>query len=169
MKDISEVIDGVEQEVRRARNIWGREFDEQNTLNDWAAHTNHYLAKALAIGTPREAVIDGLRKAAGLVVSALWHAENDCLARRHYDSMHVGQADVVSLPTTPGHFYVPGTTIEIIHSFDFHEMVESKKFTVRQIMSLDFDSDIYALTDAQGQTKRYKVSASVPQRTKNIR
>ena len=76
-----EVLD----EVNRARHMWGVAFDSQNTLNDWAAYINIYLGKATSMGASRETVIKDLRKAAGLAVSALYCAENDLLAPRHYD------------------------------------------------------------------------------------
>lgn len=85
MKSIGEVADEVVSEVIRARAMWGTEFDEKNTLNDWVAFVNIYLANASKMGATSDEVKKGLRKAAGLVLSALYMAENDILAPRHYD------------------------------------------------------------------------------------
>ena len=88
-KSFVDVNCGVLDEVNRARHMWGvaedGSFDNQNTLNDWAAYINIYLGKATSMGASRETVIKDLRKAAGLAVSALYYAENDLLAPRHYD------------------------------------------------------------------------------------
>lgn len=82
---LEELSDNVLQEVLRARKQWGTEFDLKNTLNDWAAYTIIYLASATKMGASKAEVITDLRKAAGLVLSALFHAKNDLLAPRHYD------------------------------------------------------------------------------------
>lgn len=84
-KTLSDVAVDVMNEVDRAREMWGTTFDDKNTLNDWIAYTNIYLANASTMGASPETVKRGLRKAAGLVLSALYQAENDLLAPRHYD------------------------------------------------------------------------------------
>jgi hypothetical protein len=80
-----EVLAQVVQEVQRAREMWGTRFDEKNTLNDWIAYVSIYLGRAAVMGTPKEEVKKNIRKAAALVFSALYWAENDSLAPRHYD------------------------------------------------------------------------------------
>jgi hypothetical protein len=92
--DIQAIANNVGSEVLRAREQWGVDFDSKNTLNDWVVYVNIYLAKATAMGASEEEVKKGLRKAAGLVFSALYHAENGGFAPRHYD----GQARPQSLP-----------------------------------------------------------------------
>ena len=94
MKTIQEVAENTVREVLRAREQWGTTFDKKNTLNDWAAYVNIYLGKATSMGASAEEVKKQLRKAAGLVLSALYHAENGILAPRHYD----GQPRPSSLP-----------------------------------------------------------------------
>lgn len=95
MKSIQEVAVNVMDESIRAREMWGAAFDEKNTLNDWAAYVNIYLGKATSMGATPEEVKRGLRKAAGLVLSALCQAENGGFAPRHYDN---GQPRPASLP-----------------------------------------------------------------------
>jgi len=91
---LEELSENVLQEVLRARQQWGTDFDLKNTLNDWAAYTNIYVASATKMGASKAEVVTDLRKAAGLLLSALYHAKNDLLAPRHYD----GQARPESLP-----------------------------------------------------------------------
>jgi hypothetical protein len=85
-KTIEQLNDSVLQEVLRARKQWGMQFDLKNTLNDWASYVNIYMSKATTMGASQSEVITNLRKATGLALSALYHAENDLLAPRHYDS-----------------------------------------------------------------------------------
>lgn len=85
MKTLEEIAELTVEEVKRAREMWGIAFDEKNTLNDWITYVNIYLSKAASMGIPAEEVKKNVRKAAGLVLSALYHAENDILAQRHYD------------------------------------------------------------------------------------
>jgi hypothetical protein len=85
-KTIEELSSEVLKEVLRARQQWGTAFDEKNTLNDWAAYINIYLGQATTMEVSDEDVRTNLRKAAGLALSALYHAENNSLAPRHYDS-----------------------------------------------------------------------------------
>lgn len=94
MKTIQAVTGEVLLEVMRAHEQWGTKFDEKNTLNDWIAYINIYLGKASSMGASKETVKKELRKAAGLAMSALFHAENESLAPRHYD----GQLRPESLP-----------------------------------------------------------------------
>ena len=94
IKSIMEVSADVVNEVNRARAMWGTTSDDKNTLNDWIAYSNIYLAHASDMGATPAEVTKGLRKAAGLVLSALYQAENGLLAPRHYD----GQARPESLP-----------------------------------------------------------------------
>lgn len=91
---IEELGRDVVDEVSRAREMWGTDFDLKNTLNDWSSYVANYFAAASKMGASREDVIANIRKAAGLALSALYHAENDLLAPRHYD----GQTRPESLP-----------------------------------------------------------------------
>jgi hypothetical protein len=94
LKTLEELGNNVVSEVLRARKQWGTEFDLKNTLNDWIVYINHYLSKSSVMGTQQEDTVTNLRKATGLALSALYHAENDLLAPRHYD----GQKRPDSLP-----------------------------------------------------------------------
>ena len=85
-KSLIELGQNVVEEVVRARKQWGTEFDLKNTLNDWTAYIVSYTSAAAKMGASKDDVVKNLRKAAGLALSALYHAENDLLAPRHYDS-----------------------------------------------------------------------------------
>lgn len=91
---IEQIADDAVKEVLRARKQWGTAFDEKNTLNDWTTYIGIYTGKAASMGISKDEVVTNLRKAAGLVLSALYHAQNDKLAPRHYD----GQPRPESLP-----------------------------------------------------------------------
>lgn len=93
-KTIEDLGVDVVQEVLRARKQWGTQFDLKNTLNDWMAYVQIYMGQAAKMGASKDDVTTNLRKAAGLVLSTLYHAENDLLAPRHYD----GQQRPKSLP-----------------------------------------------------------------------
>lgn len=82
---MKEILDEVAAEREYALKKWGEEFDDKNTLNDWAVYINIYLSKALAMGASKEDVEKNLTKALGLVVSALIRVKEDTLAPRHYD------------------------------------------------------------------------------------
>ena len=85
-KTVEELGQTVVEEVNRARRQWGTEFDLKNTLNDWVTYTGSYMSAAAKMGASRDDVVTNLRKAAGLALSALYHAENDLLAPRHYEN-----------------------------------------------------------------------------------
>jgi hypothetical protein len=67
---------------------WGTEFDDKNTLNDWAAYINVYLTRALCmenVGKPENQRI-AMVKVAALSVAALEAFDrNGKFAPRHYD------------------------------------------------------------------------------------
>ena len=93
-KTIDELANDVAREVHRARVQWGIDFDMKNTLNDWTTYIGIYTGQAAKMGASKDEVVTNLRKAAGLALLALFHAENDILAPRHYD----GQPRPESLP-----------------------------------------------------------------------
>lgn len=85
MKTFEDIAQEILRESVRAAAMWPVSFDRNNTLNDWVTYIGIYTGKAASMGNTREDVIRGLRKAAGLCLSALYHAENDLLAPRHYE------------------------------------------------------------------------------------
>ncbi len=71
---------------RQDLKTWGTAFDDSNTINDWAAYTNIYLARATSMkATPAEQRT-GILKAAAILVAALQAFDsNEGFLPRHYD------------------------------------------------------------------------------------
>lgn len=86
---IEQISEDVTNESRQARVRWGTAFDNKNTINDWVTYVSIYTSRAAAMGVPKAEVVSNLRKAGGLIMSALFYAENDLLAPRHYDEQPV--------------------------------------------------------------------------------
>lgn len=80
-----EIFAQVEAELDYARNKWGSDFDDKNTLNDWAAYTINYLGQALRMDADKDKQEVALLKTIGLLVNALARVKNDDVAKRHYD------------------------------------------------------------------------------------
>jgi len=90
----AEVLNLVRLEMERAETQWGHEFDNRNSLNDWAACMVIYLGKALEMGATPETVMKNLHKAAGITLATIVQYESAGIAARHYD----GQDRPQSLP-----------------------------------------------------------------------
>lgn len=60
----------VQEEVARQLELWGVDFDDKNTANDWVAYICRYVSKAGVNDTP-EQFKTNLIKAAALCVSAM--------------------------------------------------------------------------------------------------
>ncbi len=91
---IQKILDDIGLEVIRAKEQWGEDFDRKNTQNDWNTYVNIYLSKAAAMGASFEEVETNLRKAAGLLISAIDAHQSGGFAPRHYE----GQTRPASLP-----------------------------------------------------------------------
>jgi len=82
----------LEAEVKQQLRLWGTEFDDKNTANDWVAYICRYVAEGAYGGrqnkyTP-ERFKEHLIKAASLCISAIITIERnkDC-APRHYEGL----------------------------------------------------------------------------------
>lgn len=66
---------------------WGNEFDDKNTINDWATYINNYTSHFTAMNaTPKEKE-RALIKIAALTVAAFESAyRNKGFPKRHYDN-----------------------------------------------------------------------------------
>lgn len=65
---------------------WSTEFDDANTLNDWASYFAQYTARATKMGTPSAEQRKAVVKVAALAVAALEAFDrNGGFAPRHYD------------------------------------------------------------------------------------
>lgn len=90
--NVSRIVDEIESEVIRQLELWGTEFDDKNTANDWSAYVTNYVAKATYSGRQEEyspeKFKENMKKAAAICVSAIAAIERngDC-APRHYEDL----------------------------------------------------------------------------------
>lgn len=86
------VLDEVFSERMRQMRLWGNEFDDKNTANDWASYITNYVATGAYAGrqekyTPKK-FRECLKKAATLCIAAMEAIDRngDC-APRHYEGL----------------------------------------------------------------------------------
>lgn len=84
--------DDVVAEVERQQKMWGTEFDDLNTANDWCAYICRYVSDGVYVGsegkdlTPKR-FFETMKKVIAMAVSAILAAEraNGLPAARHYE------------------------------------------------------------------------------------
>jgi hypothetical protein len=87
-----EAMQSIIDEYYRAVEMWGTEFDDKNTANDWAAYICRYVADGAYSGRQNqyspERFYENLAKAAGLCLAAMAAIKRngDC-APRHYEGL----------------------------------------------------------------------------------
>ena len=92
LERLVKTTDDIHQEVLRQVELWGTEFDDKNTANDWVSYILYYLGQASYSGRKEqynpEKFKENMRKAAALCVSAIVAVERngDC-APRHYEDL----------------------------------------------------------------------------------
>jgi len=107
-----EIFQEIEIERRRQDELWGPDFDDQNTVNDWVTYIGIYLSRAASMDRATKildmgAVSRNLLKAITIGVAALETIKrNGILALRHYDRVDYhpqpeGEPDVND-PNWPG-------------------------------------------------------------------
>jgi hypothetical protein len=82
---LNAVLYDVEREVARAKATWGEEFDRRNTLNDWVTYAISFAADATKSDMSTKDQEVNLRKAAGLLVSAITMLRTTGFAPRHFE------------------------------------------------------------------------------------
>lgn len=91
-EEIIATVEDVEGEAFRQLKLWGTEFDDKNTANDWVAFICNFVASGAYVGrqekyTP-EKFQKHLKKAAALCISAIVTiARNGDCAPRHYEDL----------------------------------------------------------------------------------
>jgi len=91
-EQINDAVIGIVNEVKRQLELWGTDFDDKNTANDWAAYIIAYIGKATYTGRDEvyspEKFITNMKKAASLCLSAIFAVKRngDC-APRHYEKL----------------------------------------------------------------------------------
>lgn len=72
---------------------WDTDFDDTNTIHDWASYMNRYLTFASANGTDPAAVRENLVKVGALAVAAIEAVDrNGGMVGRHYDEPNIAEA-----------------------------------------------------------------------------
>jgi len=85
-EDLAPIFQAIDKENCYACDKWGTDFDDHNTINDWAAYVNIYLAHATTLRATVEQQKSGVIKAGNLCIGALLAlARNGKFADRHYD------------------------------------------------------------------------------------
>ena len=86
------LITEIAEERARQVKLWGNDFDDKNTANDWVAYVCNYVAAGAYVGrqekyTPKR-FREHLAKAAGLCISAMLAIDRngDCTPR-HYENL----------------------------------------------------------------------------------
>ncbi len=87
---MEEILQAIKKERERQDRLWGVEFDDKNTPNDWATYIMRYVSEAVYDGRDQAFTVEGFRenlmKAATIVVAAIEAVDrNGHLAKRHYD------------------------------------------------------------------------------------
>ena len=86
LTNVRAIFQDIEKELEYARDKWGTEFDDKNTLNDWLTYATMYATDAAKMSTPSHRVRPLLIKAAGLLISAIDRLDvNGKFAPRHYE------------------------------------------------------------------------------------
>lgn len=91
---MARILSDIVKEIERAKQQWGEDFDLKNTQNDWEHYIVKYVSKAGEMGATFEEVETNLRKAAGLIITAIDMHQRTGFAPRHYE----GQTRPASLP-----------------------------------------------------------------------
>ena len=94
------VIHEIMEERRRQIMLWGNNFDDKNTANDWASYILNYVAKAVYSGrqesyTPEKFRLN-MKKAAALCIAAIETVDRngDCAPRHYEDLPRSGAKDI---------------------------------------------------------------------------
>ena len=88
-KQFESIVAEIKAEKEYAENLWGTEFDDKNTANDWASYLMIYAGRAVEMDRTR--LFNPIRfrtdmlKVAGLAISAIQTLDRNGIAKRHYD------------------------------------------------------------------------------------
>lgn len=85
-EEIADLLLALDKEHCYSCSKWGHDFDDQNTINDWVAFVNQYLALATPIMATDNQIKAGFTKAMNLCLNALAALKrNGKFPGRHYD------------------------------------------------------------------------------------
>ena len=98
--EVRKIIDYIRNEFTRQLSLWGTDFDDKNTANDWAAYISRYVNEGAYSGrqekyTPKR-FREHLIKAATLCVAAVAAIDRngDCAPRHYEDLPRAGAKDI---------------------------------------------------------------------------
>jgi hypothetical protein len=82
-----EIFTAIAAERNYQDSVWGTDFDDKNTPNDWVSYFPKYIARACTVEVTTQDFRSAMIKTAALAVAALEALErNDGeLIKRHYD------------------------------------------------------------------------------------
>ena len=79
------ILTEIDVERSRQDELWGHEFDDKNTINDFGSYITRYVSEATFADSP-ERQREQLIKVAALSIATLEAFDrNNGFARRHYD------------------------------------------------------------------------------------
>ena len=96
---MSLITEIAEERVRQVK-LWGNDFDNKNTANDWAAYICNYVTSGAYAGREAKYTPEGFRtcllKAATLCVAAVEAIDRngDCAPRHYEDLPRAGAKDI---------------------------------------------------------------------------
>jgi hypothetical protein len=81
------IIDEIRQERKVQDTQWGHDFDDKNTLSDWVATVNQYMAKASGVDVDPDLQRKYVLQAGAIIVAALESFDrNNGFAPRHHET-----------------------------------------------------------------------------------
>lgn len=91
-KAVAQVIESADEDLLRAIDLWGIDFDDKNTANDWVAFITYYASTGAYSGRQEKYTPENFRKclskAAGLCLAAMLAIDrNGNCAPRHYENL----------------------------------------------------------------------------------
>jgi hypothetical protein len=84
--NLDEIFTAITAERNYQDQMWGTEFDDKNTPNDWASYILRYTARGCDFNLTPEKFKSAMVKVAALAVAAVESVERTRqLVERHYD------------------------------------------------------------------------------------
>ena len=85
-EELAEIFKAIDAENCYSCDTWGTDFDDHNTINDWAAYITQYVGNAIGFTVPLEVAVTAFKKVANLAINAMAAAgRNGSFPGRHYD------------------------------------------------------------------------------------
>ncbi len=83
---MQDIYHAIRREREYQNDLWGPEFDDKNTANDWVTYITKYAAKTADIPMTQGHYEIAMLKVAALALAAIEASKrNDGLPPRHYD------------------------------------------------------------------------------------